>query len=763
MRRAIRLIILVFIFGALTHCAGAQSATITDLYDLNGTTDGQSPFGNVVQGPDGNFYGTTARGGTNGDGTIYRLTPDGKYTVLYTFQGSPDGQVPEAALFVGSDGNLYGTASFGGADGNGTVFRISPAGVFTLLYTFTGGTDGGFPAGGVIEGSDGNYYGTTVNGGAVNAAGFTGYGTIFKITPQGVLTTIHTFTGGDADESSPYAGLVEGSDGYLYGTTNNDEVGNTFYYDGSVFKLSKSGDSFTTLYHFSGGNDGGNPDGGLVEGLDGSFYGSTHNFGLYADDSDETGQGTLYKITPDGTFTTLYEFTGQAADSGRPEGTLSFGSDGNLYGTTTNSPAGTFFQLTPSGGFVTLGLLGPSYAESLGGPIVGSDGNFYGTTDSGGPDSNGSIFKAVPAPALKPLVQLTLSAQTATVGTPVQLNWQAGYAFSTTAQLCFATVQNGATGAGDWSGVQQGSLNGNNYGGSATITPTAPGVYTYALSCGGTISGFATLTVPPMQVTTSSLPNGMVGTAYSQTLGEQNGLAPLTWAVTSGSLPAGLSLDASTGAITGTPTAPGISSFTVQATDAESVPVTASASLTITVAASAPAVSVNSSTLNVSNPGGTAETTLAVSGFAANDFSFSCSGLPAKAQCLFSTVTGTQAYGTATLQIVTDGGLSAQVHGHGNLVGKHGPLGSGAPLMAAAIPGLLALFGFKRKRRKALLRVWMAVLFTVVLTGGLLTGCGGGSKKATSTDVTPAGKSTVTVMATAGDQSATTTFTLQVQ
>jgi len=763
LRRAIRLIILVLFFGALTHHAGAQSATITNLYALNGTTDGQSPYGNLVQGPDGNFYGTTARGGANGDGTIFRVMPDGAYAVLYSFQGSPDGQMPEAGLFAGSDGNLYGTAAFGGADGAGTVFRISPSGVFTLLYTFTGGTDGSFPAGGVIEGSDGNYYGTTVYGGDINAAGFTGYGTIFRITPEGVLTTLYTFLGEDADGASPYAGLVEGSDGNLYGTTNNDEVGPTHYFVGSVFKLSKTGTGFTTLYHFGGGNDGGNPDGGLVEGPDGSFYGSTHNFGLYADDFDSTGQGTLYNITPGGTFTTLYEFTGQAADSGRPEGTLSFGSDGNLYGTTTNSPAGTLFQLTPAGGFVTLGLLGPSYAESLGGPIVGSDGNLYGTTDTGGPNSNGAIFKAVPSPALAPLVKLTLSSQTTTAGTPVQLNWQAGYAFSTTAQLCFATVRSGGAGAGGWSGMQKGTLSGDYYGGSATITPTAPGTYTYALTCGGTISGSATLTVPAMQVTTSSLPDGQVGAAYSQTLSEQNGLAPLTWAVTSGSLPAGLSLDAGTGAITGTPTAPGISSFTVQATDSESVPVTASGSFTITVAAAAPAVTINSSTLNVGNPGGTAETTLAVSGFAANDFSFSCSGLPAKAQCLFSTVTGTQAYGTATLQVVTDGGLSAQLHADGNLPGKSRAPGSGAPWMAAAIPGLIALSGFRRKRRGALLKLWMAVLFTAAITGGLLTGCGGDSRKTASTDVTPAGTSTVTVVATAGDQSATTTFTLQVQ
>src|SRR5580693_3255065 len=181
------------------------------------------------------------------------------------------------------------------------VYRVSPTGVFTSLYSFSGGTDGAGPFGGVIEGSDGNFYGTTASGGAVNAAGFPGYGTIFKMTPDGVLTTIYIFSGGDADGASPYAGLVEGSDGFLYGTGNNDEVGDTSYEVGNVFKVSKTG-AFTNLYHFQGGNDGGNPDGGLVEGPDGSFYGSTHNYGLFANDDDETGQGVLYNITPTGTF-----------------------------------------------------------------------------------------------------------------------------------------------------------------------------------------------------------------------------------------------------------------------------------------------------------------------------------------------------------------------------------------------------------------------------------------------------------------------------
>ena len=763
MRQAIRFLTLALCFGLLTHFAGAQSATIANIYSLNGTTDGQTPYGNVVQGPDGNFYGTAARQGAAGNGTIFRVTPKGVYTALYTFQGSPDGQNPQANLYLASDGNFYGTTARGGADGNGTIFRISPTGVFTLLYTFTGGTDGGFPSAGLIEASDGNLYGTTVSGGAVNAAGFTGYGTIFQLTPNGVLNTIYTFTGGDIDGSSPYAGLVEGSDGFFYGTTNSDEVGDTLYEFGSVFKVSKTG-TLTTLYHFGDGNDGANPDGGLVEASDGSFYGSTHNGGLFANDDDETGQGVLYNITPTGTFKTMYEFTGQA-DSGRPEGTLTYASDGNFYGTTTVSPAGTLFQMTPSGGFVTLGLLSTgSPAESLGGPIVGSDGNFYGTTDNGGPNNSGSIFQAIPSTTLAPLVQLTLSQQTTMLGTPVTLNWQDAYAFSTTAQRCVAAIQNGATGGGKWSGLQAGTLSGNVYSGSAQITPAAAGVYTYALTCGGTITGLATLTVPAMIATTSSLPDAIVGAAYSQTLTEQNGLAPFTWTIVTGSLPAGLTLNASTGAITGTPTTPGVSTFTVQVTDSETTPAIASANLSITTAASAPTVAVSSTTLNVSAPGATASTTLSVSGFAGTTYNFSCSGLPIKAQCIFGTVAGTQSYGTTTLQIITDGALSSKAAPQATPQAAHPGSATGSLALAAAIPGMLALFGFARRRRKVGLH-WMAMaLFTAMIAGSLLTGCSSSSKTTTTTsDTTPAGMSTVTVTATAGDQSATTTFTLQVQ
>ena len=217
-------ILLAVLLYAFTTFLSAQS--LTTLYSFAGS-DGALPEAGLVRGSDGNFYGTTYFGGTNGDGTVFKITPSGTLTTLYSFAGS-DGVDPVAGLVQGIDGNFYGTTYQGGANGEGAVFKITPSGTLTTLYGFAG-SDGEFPYAGLVQGSDGNFYGTTVFGGADCLD--LGCGTVFQITPSGTLTTLYNFAGSDG--VAPYAGLVQGSDGNFYGTTQQGGANNV----GTVFRL----------------------------------------------------------------------------------------------------------------------------------------------------------------------------------------------------------------------------------------------------------------------------------------------------------------------------------------------------------------------------------------------------------------------------------------------------------------------------------------------------------------------------------------------
>jgi uncharacterized repeat protein (TIGR03803 family) len=217
-----------------------DGGTETTLYSFGSSlTDGANPNG-LVQGSDGNFYGTTEYGGTNniaddGDGTVFRISPSGTETSLYSFGSSPtDGTEPTVGLVQGSDGNFYGTTEVGGMNGvpyggAGTVFRISPSGTYTNLYSFgSSPTDGIGPVAGLVQGSDGNFYGTTTFGGTNLYDG-----TVFRISPSGTATTLYSFVGYPTDGQRPYAGLIQGSDGYFYGTTGSGGTTD----NGTVFKL----------------------------------------------------------------------------------------------------------------------------------------------------------------------------------------------------------------------------------------------------------------------------------------------------------------------------------------------------------------------------------------------------------------------------------------------------------------------------------------------------------------------------------------------
>ena len=374
---------------------GQTTVTLTTLHNLN-DGDGAAPDCDLVRSSNGTLYGTCNLHGSNYGGTVFKITPDETLTVIYDFGSSDnnaDGVNPVSTLTEGKDGDFYGTTEYGGTNGNyGTIFKITPAGALTTLHRFAG-SDGANPFATVIQGTDGNFYGTTSTGGA------NGYGTVFMLTPGGKLTTLINFN--DFDGATPHASLIQGSDGNFYGTTLN---GGTNDY-GTIFEITPAGES-TVLHRFSGG-DGQNPPSSLTQGSDGSFYGTTS-------DEGGNGNGTIFKITAAGAFTTLHTFN--SADGSGP-GYLLQASDGNFYGTTYDGGAngdGTIYEITPAGVFTSLySFSGSNGANIYGGLIEGSKGTFYGATGSGGEHNDGTIYELVVSPTIT-----SPTSATATAGQP---------------------------------------------------------------------------------------------------------------------------------------------------------------------------------------------------------------------------------------------------------------------------------------------------------------------------------------------------------
>ena len=329
---------------------------------IKGKQDCGVPSGGLTLGTDGNFYGTASSGGTYGVGCVFKYTAGGTESPIYSFSGplngsggvsgSPDASTPTSGLTLGKDGNFYGTTAYGGAYQSGAVYKITPAGAETVVYSFNGhvGTNPQGPRAGLILGRDGNFYGTSGSGGS--AAGQTGQGTVFSITPQGGLTVLYTFAGntpGSTDGAFPAAAVVEGTDGNFYGTTADGGV----YNAGTIFKVTPAGKEVWT-YSFnpqvppSTFSDGQQPFATLIQASDGNFYGTTILGGAY-------GEGTVFRVTPTGVETTLYSFSGCATngggcgisgstDSAKPQATLVQAGDGSLWGTA--SAGGTYQQGT---------------------------------------------------------------------------------------------------------------------------------------------------------------------------------------------------------------------------------------------------------------------------------------------------------------------------------------------------------------------------------------------------------------------------------
>ncbi len=427
--------------------------TLTTLVEMTGATGafrGGRPNG-LILGPDGNFYGTAGQDGSGGLGTVFRLTPAGAFTTVADFPAG-SGAGPETGLTLGSDGNFYGVLRAGGAFGVGSIYRVTLAGAISTVHDFDSSDPlhPGFPPEAVLtDGGDGFLYGTTRSGG-LNSAGtvfrvsttgafatvaqlgavfppgggmnygelirggdgmfygvgspdFGAGGKIFRVTPGGEVTALADFTGSHPsyDGYRPRGGLVQGSDGLLYGTTLLTNEGN--FSDehagfGTVFRVATSG-AVETLVRFAGvGRSAiGSGPTALVAAADGDFYGTTRNGGA-------SEQGTVFQLTPDGRFSTLVEFTGSSGET-RGDGPRSLiqARDGSLWGTTEAgglplNNAGTVFKITPAGVFTTVVDFDNATTGSTPTDLVeGSDGNLYGTAYQGGAGSGGTIFRISPS------------------------------------------------------------------------------------------------------------------------------------------------------------------------------------------------------------------------------------------------------------------------------------------------------------------------------------------------------------------------------
>jgi uncharacterized repeat protein (TIGR03803 family) len=375
-----------------TNVLLSVTGQIQPIYNFTGA-NGASPNAGLTVGPDGKFYGTTVLGGSGDQGTVFRFTLGGPLTTLFSFVYN-NGSEPAGALTVGPDRNLYGTASVGGSSGNGfgTVFRITTNGTLTTLASFTG-ANGEYPYAGLAVDQAGNLYGNTQQGGSAND------GTVFRVAANGALTTLASFT--SATGNYPiYAPLIMGLDGNFYGTTQSGGNNNT----GTIFKISTNG-TLTTLHSFGAESydsysglyfnaDGAIPQAGLAVGPDGSLYGTAARAGVGEN-------GTIFRLTTNGTFTTLASFN---LTNGDFPAQLTFGPDGNLYGTATtggSSDDGTVFKISTNGGLTVLAnFTGPNGSQPFGALTLGPDGNFYGTTMHGGSAGDGLIYRLNLSPSI---------------------------------------------------------------------------------------------------------------------------------------------------------------------------------------------------------------------------------------------------------------------------------------------------------------------------------------------------------------------------
>jgi uncharacterized repeat protein (TIGR03803 family) len=370
------LIIIVTLSATAVH-----AQTYTDLYNLGSNSgDPANPawIGLFAQGRDGNLYSTTTDGGLNLEGAVFRLSPSGTMTRLWSFDGTNalnSGAYPDSGLTLGTDGNFYGTTFAGGSAGAGTVFKITASGKITTLHSFNGCSEGSNVYTPLVQGFDGNFYGTASDGGCEV------FGTVYKITPSGTLTVIYTFPG-TSGLAYPQA-ITLGTDGNFYGTT----LGATGGY-GAVFKVTPQG-KLTVLHTFT--DFGQTPKGMIIQANDGNFYGTTEKGGV-------NGFGAVYRMTPAGGFTILHSFSETDAMGLFPVAGLVQATDGKFYGVSgSNTSSGVVFQITSTGTFTVLFNLTNTAGLYPGqNPQVAmyqnTNGTLYGDTYGGGSGGGGVLY-----------------------------------------------------------------------------------------------------------------------------------------------------------------------------------------------------------------------------------------------------------------------------------------------------------------------------------------------------------------------------------
>ena len=560
--------------GLIYELSGGASGNYVFPGSSSPVLKGNYPIG-LIEGPDENLYGATTSGGTDatcgsngqGCGVFFQLapTPGGilgsdflHFTALHDFTHAEAGS--GGPLIFGSDGNYYGFSQyqsgwFGYAP---TIYKLSPDGVFSVLWNFSIPqifTNGTIPTG-LIEGDDGNFYGTTPASGGAGGVGVQD-GTVFSLTPQGQLTTIAVFPSNGSLGAGPGGQMVEGPDGAFYGTTSG------YAYTGlgvapNIFRVTKAGN--LSVIHTLISTEGLTNLSSLFLGSDGKFYGvagtggdPTHCNAPY----NYGGCGTLFSVTTNGTFQVLYSFTGGA--TGAFPNAVIQDSDGNLAGVTggdgkTGSAGGVVFKTT----FPTGTEFGPIKI---------------------------TLFKQSD---MSPVTSATLLDP----NTPLVLKWNVSNAFSNTMRQCFAFFRGDNTNLSevvytqpDWNGQQLGVPSSSGYGGQTVVTPAYAGGYSYRMTCGGVETGFSPLLTVQnsLAISTASVPGGLVGQGYSQTLTATGGTAPYTWSLVSGALPPGLSLNGPGGILSGTPKQFGTYNFSIRATDSSAMPESATVNLTMIV------------------------------------------------------------------------------------------------------------------------------------------------------------------------------------